>query len=172
MTKSISLVGLMGSGKSTLSNLLSAKLGCSVMDTDDWIERHAGLPIHEIVSTIGWDYFRNLEREFCQKFNIESPLIIATGGGFVVREENFKWLTDWSTTVYLHISPEFALHRIDKSQQSRPLLDALTLNQRLALLEELYTERHPIYNRCNFTLNAELPQDEVLAQLVKIASET
>ena len=90
--ENIVLVGMPASGKSTVGRLLSEKLGCEIIDTDDMIVEKAGKPITDIFRDEGEKYFRDLECECVKEASARSSVIIATGGGVPLREENVKAL--------------------------------------------------------------------------------
>lgn len=172
MKKSISLVGLMGSGKSTLSELLARYLGYQLLDTDRWIAQKTGLLVHEIIENFGWEFFRQKEIELCNSVEVNSQFVIATGGGFVMHEDNFQWLLRTTTVVYLHISPEIAVDRTKFHSFERPLLDSLSMEERRFFLSNQYIERDPVYSRANYRLNGECSVKEVLNDLIEIASKS
>lgn len=174
MIHPITLVGLMGSGKTTLAAALGEYFGWPVYDTDSWVEARENKPISEIVQVHGWDYFRFQEAEFCQSFAEIGPSIIATGGGFILTESNLHWLLHKTVSVYLHVDPEVALSRITQSSQgaslSRPLLDGHSRKEQEAILYELYTQRDPLYRSVQYTIDGNAPLDQVLHELIEIAS--
>jgi shikimate kinase len=176
MIKPMVLVGLMGSGKTTLAKQLGSMLQVPSVDTDRWIEQREKRTVQDIVLQDGWDYFRLKEKEFCSSFDGFGPCIISTGGGFPVDEESFKWLINNTCGVYLRVSPETALHRIllDEEYKTavRPLLSGLSLHEQREALQRMYQERRKIYEQFPYTVNADKPEETVLKELVKIASKT
>ncbi|MFM7387380.1 MAG: shikimate kinase [Bacteroidota bacterium] len=175
MFKPLCLVGLMGSGKTTLASMLGSILKVQVVDTDRWIEQLEHRTVHEIVLQDGWDYFRWKEIEFCNKFEFSGPCIISTGGGFPTAVEPFNWIMENACGVYLKVSPEIALQRSslehDSNSTIRPLLSALSQEERLLTMQRLYEERKMIYEKFPYTVNAENSVETVLQELIKIASE-
>lgn len=165
-------MGLMGSGKTTLANHLGSYFNCPVIDTDHWIAEREHASVDEIISRSGWDYFRAREAEFSREFVANGPCIIATGGGFPLADQNSIWLLKFTHTVYLEVSPETALNRISSSSTTRPLLKDLHAAERLELLKQLHRDRKAMYERFPFRVNADKPVDEVLSELIKIATET
>ena len=176
MLQPMVLVGLMGSGKTTLARRLGSELHVPVIDTDRWIEEQENRKVHEIVLQDGWDYFRRKEMEFCQAFEFSGPCVISTGGGFPTFEGPFNWIMKNTCGVYLEVSPETALKRIlleDESKTAiRPLLSGLNLQEQEATLQRMYHERCGIYKKFPFTVNANNPVETVLRDLIKIASKT
>ena len=99
--KNIVLVGMPGSGKSTVAKLLSKKLGMPVIDTDLLIEKSENRSIPEIFSTDGEEYFRKVEKEIISKISLERGKIISTGGGVVLDKENSLSLKRNGVVYYL-----------------------------------------------------------------------
>ena len=79
--KNIVLIGMMGCGKSTVGQLLSQRLGCTLVDTDKLIEAREGMSVQDIFETMGEPYFRALEVGVAQALSLRSDLVIACGGG-------------------------------------------------------------------------------------------
>mgnify|MGYP001441532638 CR=1 FL=1 len=102
-TNVIILVGMMGSGKSTVGQLLSKKLGFEFIDTDQMIVDNEQLSINEIFDNNGEAYFRDLEKNILDEVDF-SNVVIATGGGLPVFKNNMDILIDRGTTIYLKIS--------------------------------------------------------------------
>ena len=84
----IVFTGLRGTGKTTMSKLLSRRLGLPWIDTDREIEKNAGMKIRDIVDKFGWNHFRDLEHEMCSKCSKLTNYIISTGGGALTFERN------------------------------------------------------------------------------------
>ena len=109
----IVLIGYRGTGKSTVAKILGQRLEWIVMSTDAEIVMEAGQSIPLIVEQFGWDHFRKLETQICQKLTSQDNLIIDTGGGLILKEENVKllkangkfyWLTAEVSTIASRIS--------------------------------------------------------------------
>ncbi|MDK4679944.1 shikimate kinase [Kingella negevensis] len=137
------LIGLMGAGKTTLGHQLADTLGYSFHDSDQEICERTGVSIPTIFEREGEQGFRLREatviRDLCQLNNI----ILATGGGAVLREENQQCLKQSGTVIYLHVQPETLFERI-RGDQNRPLIQ---VEDPLQKLQNLYTQRDPIYRR-------------------------
>ena len=142
MTRPI-LIGLMGSGKSSIGRRLAVRLDLPLIDLDEYIVAKAGLTIPEIFSRSGEAEFRRLESEALAEV-IHQPAIIATGGGIVMSEENRRLLKENPPVIWLEACPEFLAGRID-GDTNRPLVAAGdTLNR----LRELARVRDPLYREC------------------------
>lgn len=139
--RNIILVGPMGSGKSTIGNIIARRLNREFQDSDHFIEKRTGVDIPRIFDIEGEQGFR--ERETCalQELLGESNRVIATGGGSVVRPENQQILKQHGYIVFLDTSLKEQMHRLRRDKK-RPLLQ--TADPR-ARLESLLKERRPIY---------------------------
>ncbi|MFI0545913.1 MAG: shikimate kinase [Brachymonas sp.] len=139
----IALVGLPGSGKSTISRQLGRLLQCPVLDTDAVIEEYIGCSIAYYFEREGEAAFRDLEsKTLAETLELRGrSAVIATGGGIVLRAENRAVLRSNAYTVYLHAEPEQLLARL-KNDRSRPLLQNTHLPDKL---RSLYAQRHKLY---------------------------
>jgi|SRR5690606_25194699 len=109
----IVLIGYRGTGKSTVGAILGQRLKRKVISTDAEIVKEAGQSISQIVEQCGWDHFRELETQICRNLAGRENLVIDTGGGLILKEENTKilkangkifWLTADVSTIALRIS--------------------------------------------------------------------
>ena len=131
--ENVVLTGMPGSGKSTVGKLLDIE-GFAFVDTDAEIEKRCGCTIRELIETKGEAYFRNLETEVIREVSSGSGLIISTGGGAILREENVRCLKRNGKLFFLNAD----LSRL-QATDSRPLSDTY---EKLA---KLYAERRRIY---------------------------
>lgn len=137
------LVGLMGSGKSSLGRRIARKLNLPLIDLDDYIVNRAGCSIPEIFSSQGEAGFRTMETQALKEV-ICQRAVIATGGGVVMSVENRQLLKNNPPVIWLKASPEFLARRID-GDNNRPLVaGGNTLNK----LRELAEIRNPLYQQC------------------------
>jgi len=137
------LVGLMGSGKSSLGRRIARKLKLPLIDLDDYIVNKVGCPIPEIFSTYGEPAFRAMEAAALRTV-ISQQAVIATGGGIVMSEENRQLLKNHPPVIWLKASPKFLVRRID-GDSNRPLLAS---GNTLSKLKELAEIRNPLYQEC------------------------
>lgn len=133
------LIGLRGSGKSTIGRRISGKLGIPFYDTDTLIEGRAGCTIPEIFLTIGEAGFRDIERETIASLP-EGPAVIATGGGAVMDQRNAESLRKEAHIIFLTADPKVLEARIAGS--SRPPLTALSLSDEIRQISKV---RMPVY---------------------------
>jgi len=117
----IVLIGYRGTGKSTVGQLLAARLGRELVSTDAEIIKRAKRTIPEIVTQEGWEYFRNLETDICRELASRDKLVIDTGGGAILRTQNVEALKKNGTVFWLTASIETIGKRIGGDDQ-RPSL--------------------------------------------------
>ena len=133
----IFLIGMPGSGKSSLGKELAKKINYDFIDMDLYIEKQAGMFIDEIFDSYGEQYFRDLERNVLNDFNNMDNVIIATGGG-VIKNKNNKELMN-GICLYLDVPIKELEIRLSKSEIERPLLKKYSV-------EELYNQRKDLYD--------------------------
>jgi shikimate kinase len=120
--RSIALVGLSGSGKSSVGRMLHARLGLPLLDTDAIVVQQAGCEIAQIFAEHGEPYFRDMETAALEQALGQLPAIIATGGGIVLREHNRELLRQNTLVVWLDASTETIVARLSAHDEQRPLL--------------------------------------------------
>lgn len=137
----IYLIGMMGSGKSTVGPLLAQHLGYSFLDTDTTIERLINQTVAEIFQTKGEAEFRQIETQVLSEVSAHLRLVVATGGGIVVEQENWNHLHQ-GLVIWLNPPVEVLIERL-KHDTTRPLLsDSADLESKLVTIR---TERHHRY---------------------------
>jgi shikimate kinase len=117
----IVLIGYRGTGKSTIGRLLAVRLGRELVSTDAEIVERAQRTIPEIVAQEGWEYFRNLESDICRELGVRDRLMVDTGGGAILREQNVEALKKNGVLFWLTASVETIVKRIGRDNQ-RPSL--------------------------------------------------
>ncbi len=137
----ITLIGLLGAGKSTIGRLLSKKLHRRFVDSDHVIEARTGVSVREIFEVEGEAGFREREQAVVCELVREPGIVLATGGGCVMREATRAQLREHSTVIYLLATPEEVFRRVGHDR-SRPLLNT---PDPLAKLRELFVARDPLY---------------------------
>jgi shikimate kinase len=137
----IVLAGMPGSGKSTIAKVLKRDYKKQVVDTDAEIVKNYGV-ISEIFAKYGEGHFRQLETEVVKKVSQRNGLVIATGGGCLLREENVEFFKKSSKIVYLRATVDTLFKRVEHSH-ARPLLEG----DKRGNLEKLFAVRAPIYEK-------------------------
>jgi len=158
------LIGLMGSGKSSIGRRLSAKLKIPIVDLDEVIVDKAGMGIPDIFAKAGEEGFRDMESAALAA-HLEDRAVLATGGGVVLREANRELLRAHRTVIWLKAAPEFLAERI-AGDSNRPLI----ANQdTLEKLKALAAERDPLYEQCaNLIIGREgAEKDEIVSLIIQ-----
>jgi shikimate kinase len=164
----IVLIGLPGSGKSTVGRQLARRLSADFMDSDHVIEQRLGCSIREFFEREGETAFRDVEERVIADLTQHSnstglQCVLATGGGAVLRENNRKHLRAAGRVVYLRSSPEDLYKRL-RHDRNRPLLQVGDPMQRL---RDLYAQRDPLYREtAHFQLETGRPSVAALVNLV------
>ena len=114
------LIGMMGAGKSTVGKLIAQQLGYQFFDTDELISQVAGKSINEIFATSGEEAFRDLETQVISEICAYKNLVVATGGGMIIRQKNWSYLQH-GVVVWLDVPVEELYSRL-KEDTTRPLL--------------------------------------------------
>ncbi|WP_153160721.1 shikimate kinase [Zoogloea sp. 1C4] len=135
------LVGMPGSGKTTVGRDLAKRLGLRFVDSDHEIEARTGVKIPTIFEIEGEDGFRKRETQTLDALTRESNMVLATGGGAVIRPENRALLRERAVVVFLSVPPQILWERT-RHDRSRPLLQVADPKGRL---EELLKSRGPFY---------------------------
>lgn len=143
ITGNIFFVGLMGAGKTSLGRQLATKLGRTFYDSDQVICEKTGVSIPTIFELEGEAGFREREQQTLDDLTRLNNVVLATGGGAVLRPENQMYLRTRGTVVYLHVAPEVLFHRT-RHDKNRPLLQVDNPLQKLC---DLYQQRDPIYRQ-------------------------
>lgn len=141
----IVITGFMGTGKSTVGQLVAARLGREFVDMDSLIEQREGRPISRIFAESGEAYFRQLEADLCRELSARAGLVIATGGGALVNPANLRQMEAGGLVVCLDCQPAELWRRIGHSED-RPML-AERDEGRFARLAALLEQRAPAYAR-------------------------
>jgi shikimate kinase len=149
--RNLSLIGFMGTGKSTVGQQVAALLHFQFVDTDVLIEERAGKPIPRIFAENGEPTFRQLECDVVNQLADQSSLVIATGGGLACNPVNLDSLKQHSLVVCLWAAPETIWRRV-RNQTHRPLLQDADPE---AKIHRLLAEREPHYRNADVLLSTE-----------------
>jgi shikimate kinase len=160
--QNIALIGFMGTGKSSVGQLVAGQLHFTFLDTDHVIEARTGKTIAEIFAQDGEPAFRGLEKKIVDELVGRKKTVISTGGGLPANRDNLASLKKHSLVVCLWASPEKIWERV-RSQTHRPLLHEA---DPLAKIRSLLAEREPFYRQADVLLNTELRALKDVAQQV------
>lgn len=149
--KNIVLTGFMGTGKTEVGKILAQRLGLTFFDADSIIEQEQNITITEIFRQFGEPYFRDIEADVIKRLSEKDRVVIATGGGAVLREENMKNLRKKGIIVCLMASPETILRRTS-NDSSRPLLQ---VEDPLRKIKELIEFRRPYYENSDIMVDTD-----------------
>jgi len=162
--KVIVLVGLMGSGKSSVGRRLAARLGLEFTDADNEIEAAAGCSIPDIFASHGEAAFREGERRVIARLLDNPGLVLAAGGGAYMDESTRVRIGEKAISVWLRADPEVLLERVSR-RDNRPLLKRGDLRE---ILSELIEERYPVYAEADIVVDSlNGPHEAVVEQIVR-----
>jgi len=160
----IVLIGLRGSGKTTVGKILAQKMGREFVEMDELITRKAGLTIPEIVARHGWGKFRDIEEEITGEAAGRDNIINASGGGVVTRENNVIKLKASGVLVWLQAGVDTLVSRTGEDTDRPPLVEGRTRQEDM---EITLKERRPLYQQAaDLTVNTENKTPEEVADLV------
>lgn len=145
--KRIYLIGPRGSGKSTLGKSLARALNYTFLDTDEEIIKKEKKNIGQIVVDKGWEYFRDLETTVLYSTSNLTKVVVATGGGIVLREQNRRFLQKEPFVFFLKVSSKEAIKRLKSKaeKQNRPALTHLSWEEEI---KKIIKEREKFYVDC------------------------
>lgn len=166
----ISLVGMPGSGKSTVGRHVARQLGVEFVDTDHLIEQRIGCSIREYFELHGEPAFRDVEQAVvAEAMAMPQVGVLATGGGVVLREANRELLRQRSTVMYLRTTPDDLARRL-RNDTHRPLLQGG--GDAARRLRQLFQERDPLYRRAaHFVIETQRPSVHGLVNMVLMQVE-
>lgn len=159
----ISLVGMMGCGKTTIGKLLASYTGYSFVDIDELIVQNERMSIPQIFEQNGEDYFRTVESQLLEQLLNKDNQVISTGGGIVKLDSNLNLLKEKSKVFYLKACVDVLYERV-KEDSNRPLLK--TDNVKLKI-ESLLNERCSLYEKAHFIIEADKMPEYVVSQIIE-----
>lgn len=172
INKSVALVGLPGSGKSTIGQLLAETLKVCFYDTDQLLEQRFGCSIPEYFEDKGEAAFREQEKQLAVELTSVQPLlphpyVLATGGGFACNAGTMNLLNSCYTSIYLSVTTDLLQQRLERNTL-RPLLSGLSRSALTKKLVRLQAERHPFYSQAHFTVNDAIEKQSLINQLAAL----
>ena len=162
--KNLILIGMMGSGKSTIGSLISKKLNIEFIDIDSVLENDSKMKIAEIFEKKGENFFRNLEEKITLKSLNSINSVISLGGGGFINEKIRKEVLKNNFSFWLNYDTQTLLNRI-KNSKKRPIAFNLSDDE----LTELIEKRAKIYSKAQFKINCQkLTKTEIVKKILKI----
>jgi shikimate kinase len=161
--RAVVLVGMMGSGKSSIGRRLATRLGIAFVDADSEIEQAAGMTIAEIFERHGEPYFRAGEARVIARLLDQGPQVLATGGGAFMNADTRAAIRRKGVSIWLKAELDVLMKRI-KRRGDRPLLKT---DDPAATLTALIEQRYPIYAEADHTvLSRDVPHDAIVDEIV------
>lgn len=155
----------MGSGKSTVGRALAESLDVPFADTDSMLERRIGRRIPQLFDMFGEATFRDHETSVLQNIE-EDNGVLATGGGIVLREQNWKELHRLGVVLYLDVDADVLADRLERSNRKRPLLASDDWREKLT---RMLADRRPLYLKADFSVKvADEPITEVVGRVREV----
>ena len=164
----VSLVGLPGSGKSTVGRQLARRLQLPFFDSDKVIEERIGCSIKDFFAREGENAFRKVESDVIDELTLKTGCVLSTGGGAVLRPENRLSLHSRGHVIYLKSMPEELARRL-KHDTSRPLLQ---VDDPLTRLRDLFAVRDPLYREtAHYVIETGRPSVAMLVNMIVMQLE-
>jgi len=157
----------MGSGKTTMGSRLAKKLGYKHIDTDEAIERLTGDTVSNIFSQMGEEVFRTYEQKITALTNQLDKVVISTGGGLPIYQNNMKNLLSSGITIYMETPVDFIIQRIKKDGDTRPILKKYTGDDLEDFIADHINEREKIYQEAHLSENYRMPSSSLLSHSQK-----
>ena len=159
----IVLVGMMGAGKTTVGRRLATRLGRHFVDSDEEVEKAAGMTIEDIFAAHGEADFRAGEVRVIARLLKDADLVLGTGGGAFVNTETRALVKSAAVSVWIKADFDLLFQRVQR-RSNRPLLK--TANPRQTL-QDLIDKRYPIYAEADVTVTSkDVPQDQVATEVI------
>lgn len=159
----LSIIGFMGSGKTTVGRLLAQRLGRPFVDTDAMVEEKLGRPIAQIFSELGEEVFREAEQEaLSDALRPDEPIVLSTGGGTPCAEGAMEWLRRRSLVVALQPPVELLVARLSAMPQERPMLQQKKGKDLESHVQRLLLTRAACYAGAHVTWRQDLSLEEAM----------
>ena len=164
LNKNLVFLGMMGSGKSSIGDLVSKKLSLQFVDIDHLIEKEAGMNISEIFKKNGENYFRSLEEKITLKALKNIKKVISLGGGGFINDKIRKEILTNHFSFWLNWNESVLIKRI-KGSKKRPLIFRSTEQE----IKQLIKKRSKLYANAKFKINCnKLTKTEIVKKIIKI----
>jgi shikimate kinase len=161
----ITLLGYMGSGKSTVARILGSEMGVPALDLDDYIIEKEGLSIPEIFASRGEIYFRRMENKYLTELlDSEESFVLSLGGGTPCYADNMEQIVQKSRSIYLRASIGTLFDRLVQEKENRPLISSLEEEQLAEFIAKHLFERRSFYERAGETIVIDGKDPQLIAR--------
>ncbi len=161
MLKTIVLIGMMGSGKTSVGKELAKKLDVAFIDIDQEIEKKYQMNISEIFQTRGENFFRKIEENMSCKFINGKPCVISIGGGGFLNKKIRNKIKINAISIWINTSLDKIYQRLNESKNKRPLLNYKNLKKSI---KEIYDKRKPIYKKANYRIQVKSGNKKIIVE--------
>ena len=163
--KLVWLVGLPGSGKTTLGKQLAIALSCNFVDTDELLEARFNAPVSKLFELRGELFFRKEENRMVAELTKRKKLVVATGGGAPCFHNSMQLMCNSGTTIYLKTDKEVLASRLEKAKGKRPLIIGKTMPEIEQYIDDTLEKREPFYSQAAIITDSS--DAELIAKAVK-----
>ena len=161
MLKTIVLIGMMGSGKTSVGKELAKKLNVTFIDIDQEIEKKYQKNISTIFRTKGESFFRKIEENVSCKLINGKPCVISIGGGGFLNKKIRNKIRINAISIWINTSLDIIYQRLNKSKNKRPILNYKNLKKSI---KEIYDKRKPIYKKANYRIQVKSDNKKIIAE--------
>ena len=161
MLKTIVLIGMMGSGKSSVGKELAKKLGVTFIDIDHEIEKKYQMKIPEIFQTKGESFFRKIEENMSCKLINGKPCVISLGGGGFLNKRIRSKIKINAVSIWINTGLNKIYQRLNGSKSKRPLLNYTNLKKSI---KEIYDKRKPIYKKADYKIQIKSDNKKIIVE--------
>lgn len=166
----ISLIGYMGSGKTTTGKDLAKAIGYEFIDLDEFIEKKYEKKITEIFEQEGELGFRKKEKDALQEILTSTNIVLSLGGGTPVYYNNIDEIVDKSISIFLRVQLPYLIKRLENKKHTRPLIAHLSNDEMMEFIAKHLFERNQFYQKSKYTINISNQSpleilDEIMNQL-------
>ena len=163
MLKTIVLIGMMGSGKTSVGKELAKKLNLTFIDIDHEIEKKCKMSVPQIFQNKGEFFFRKIEEDMSCKLIDGKPSVISIGGGGFLNKRIRKKIEINAVSIWINTGIDKIYQRLNKSENNRPLLNYKNLKKSI---KEIYDKRKPIYKRANYMIQTKSDNKKTIVEKI------